>query len=105
MQESILTTLVLPVALALIMLGLGLSLKSDDFLRIFKYPKAVTIGLIGQLIILPVIALAIVTIIPMPTAIAGGINYSRPLSMRCIIKYDYLFGWWGCGIGCHADGV
>jgi bile acid:Na+ symporter, BASS family len=73
MQESILPTLVLPVALALIMLGLGLSLKSDDFLRIFKYPKAVTIGLIGQLVILPVIALAIVKIIPMPPAIAVGL--------------------------------
>ena len=73
MQESILTTLVLPIALAMIMLGLGLSLKNDDFLRIFKYPKAVTIGLIGQLVILPVIALAIVKIIPMPPAIAVGL--------------------------------
>jgi bile acid:Na+ symporter, BASS family len=73
MQESILTTLVLPVALALIRLGLGLSLKSDDFLRIFKYPKAVTIGLIGQLVILPIIAVAIVKIIPMPPAIAVGL--------------------------------
>ncbi len=73
MQESILTTLVLPLALAIIMLGLGLSLKSDDFLRIFKYPKAVTIGLIGQLVILPIIALAIVKVIPMPPAIAVGL--------------------------------
>ena len=73
MQESILTTLVLPIALAMIMLGLGLSLKSDDFFRIFKYPKAVTIGLIGQLVILPIIALAIVKIIPMPPAIAVGL--------------------------------
>ncbi len=73
MQESILTTLVLPIALAMIMLGLGLSLKSDDFLRIFKYPKAVTIGLIGQLVILPIIALAIVKVIPMPPAIAVGL--------------------------------
>jgi bile acid:Na+ symporter, BASS family len=73
MQDSILTTLVLPIALATIMLGLGLSLKSDDFLRIFRYPKAVTIGLIGQLVILPVIALAIVNIIPMPPAIAVGL--------------------------------
>ncbi len=73
MQESILTTLVLPLALATIMLGLGLSLKSDDFSRIFKYPKAVTIGLIGQLVILPVIALAIAKIIPMPPAIAVGL--------------------------------
>lgn len=73
MQESILTTLVLPTALAIIMLGLGLSLKNDDFLRIFKYPKAVTIGLIGQLVILPIIALAIAKIIPMPPAIAVGL--------------------------------
>ena len=73
MQESILTTLILPIALASIMLGLGLSLKSDDFWRIFKYPKAVTIGLIGQLVILPIIALAIVKIIPMPPAIAVGL--------------------------------
>jgi bile acid:Na+ symporter, BASS family len=73
MQDSILTTLVLPIALATIMLGLGLSLKSDDFLRIFKYPKAVTIGLIGQLVILPIIALAIVKVIPMPPAIAVGL--------------------------------
>jgi bile acid:Na+ symporter, BASS family len=73
MQDSILTTLLLPIALAIIMLGLGLSLKSDDFLRIFKYPKAVTIGLIGQLVILPIIALAIVKVIPMPPAIAVGL--------------------------------
>jgi bile acid:Na+ symporter, BASS family len=73
MQDSILTTLILPIALAMIMLGLGLSLKSDDFLRIFKYPKAVTIGLIGQLVILPIIALAIVKVIPMPPAIAVGL--------------------------------
>jgi bile acid:Na+ symporter, BASS family len=73
MQDSILTTLVLPIALALIMLGLGLSLKSDDFSRIFKYPKAVTVGLIGQLVILPIIALAIVKVIPMPPAIAVGL--------------------------------
>jgi bile acid:Na+ symporter, BASS family len=73
MQDSILTTLVLPIALATIMLGLGLSLKNDDFFRIFKYPKAVTIGLIGQLVILPIIALAIVKVIPMPPAIAVGL--------------------------------
>jgi bile acid:Na+ symporter, BASS family len=73
MQDSILTTLVLPIALAIIMLGLGLSLKSDDFFRIFKYPKAVTIGLIGQLVILPIIAFAIVTVIPMPPAITVGL--------------------------------
>jgi hypothetical protein len=102
MQESILTTLVLPVALATIMLGLGLSLKSDDFLRIFKYPKAVTIGLIGHL-----------TNYcgrdrqnyPHATSNRGRINRTRAVSVRCIIEHDYLFGWWGCGIGCHSHCV
>jgi bile acid:Na+ symporter, BASS family len=74
MQESILTTLILPIALATIMLGMGLSLKSDDFLRIAKYPKAVAVGLISQLILLPVIGLTIAKILPMPPAIAVGLT-------------------------------
>jgi bile acid:Na+ symporter, BASS family len=53
MQESILSTLVLPLALGIIMLGLGLSLTIDDFTRVIKFPKAVFIGLMCQMLILP----------------------------------------------------
>ena len=51
MESSILTEVFLPLALAVIMLGMGLSLKIDDFRRITVYPKPVLIGLVNQLII------------------------------------------------------
>ncbi|UPT68740.1 MAG: bile acid:sodium symporter family protein [Sphingobacteriales bacterium JAD_PAG50586_3] len=53
MQESALSTIVLPVALGIIMLGLGLSLTVADFTRVIKFPKAVFIGLMCQMLILP----------------------------------------------------
>ncbi len=73
MQESIFTTVILPIALALIMLGMGLSLKWSDFQRITKYPKAVSVGLLSQIVLLPIIGFAIAKIIPMPPAIAVGL--------------------------------
>ncbi len=53
MQESMLSTVVLPLALGVIMLGLGLSLTVADFTRVVKYPKAVFVGLLCQMVILP----------------------------------------------------
>ncbi len=54
MQESVLTAVFLPVALGIIMLGLGLSLTLDDFKRVVTVPKAVIVGLLCQMLILPV---------------------------------------------------
>jgi len=54
-----LATVLLPIALGIIMLGLGLSLKIDDFTRVLKYPKAVIIGLICQMLILPFVCFGI----------------------------------------------
>ena len=45
MQASLLTNLLLPLALGIIMLGLGLGLTLDDFRRVARYPRAVLIGL------------------------------------------------------------
>jgi BASS family bile acid:Na+ symporter len=53
MQEGLLSTAVLPAALGIIMLGLGLSLSVADFTRVIKFPKAVFIGLFCQMVILP----------------------------------------------------
>lgn len=50
--------IVLPI-LTLLMLDLGLTLKPNDFLMVFQRPKAVLIGLIGQLLILPLVAIAL----------------------------------------------
>ncbi|AFY42496.1 bile acid:sodium symporter family protein [Nostoc sp. PCC 7107] len=73
MEASFLTTVVLPIALAIIMLGMGLSLTPEDFQRVKKYPKAVTIGLISQLVLLPIIGFAIAKLVPMQPTIAMGL--------------------------------
>ena len=65
--------LISPIALALIMLGLGTSLKIDDFLRVFRYPKDFFVGLFCQMIILPIIAFLLIKIINIPTEIALGV--------------------------------
>nr|WP_255345032.1 bile acid:sodium symporter family protein [Anabaena sp. PCC 7108] len=72
MEASFLSAVVLPIALAIIMLGMGLSLVPEDFQRVKKYPKAVSIGLISQLVFLPIIAFVIANIFPMEPAIAMG---------------------------------
>ena len=59
MQASILTDLLLPLAIGIIMFGLGLSLTLDDFRRVARYPLAVGSGLALQVLILPLGALVI----------------------------------------------
>ena len=55
MQSNMLLSVVMPIALGIIMLGLGLSLKIDDFKRVVVYPKAVVVGLFCQMLLLPTI--------------------------------------------------
>ncbi|RZS97730.1 bile acid:sodium symporter family protein [Cecembia calidifontis] len=73
MQESILTAVFLPLALAFIMLGMGLSLSIKDFKNIFLYPKAGIIGLVNQLILLPVFGFALVQLFGLSGALAVGV--------------------------------
>ena len=63
----------LPLALAYIMFTLGTGLKPKDFKVIFKYPKAFIVGLINQIIFVPLVALAVVLIMSPPPTIAFGI--------------------------------
>ena len=58
--------IVLPI-LTVLMFDLGLSLKPSDFVDIFKKPKAMVAGLVGQLVILPLIALGIGSALGLPT--------------------------------------
>ncbi len=62
MESNFLTAVFLPLALFIIMLGMGLGLTLDDFKRVLVEPKAVILGLIAQLIMLPVVGLALATI-------------------------------------------
>ncbi len=62
-----------PIILALIMLGLGLGLKIDDFTRILKTPKDFFVGFFSQLIILPLVAYLLIIILKVAPEIAIGV--------------------------------
>ena len=66
-------TKIAPIALAIIMFGLGLGLTVSDFLRVIKIPKDFFTGFICQVILLPIIAFILIKIIPIPVEIALGI--------------------------------
>tara|TARA_Y100000590_G_scaffold456047_1_gene605802 strand:+ start:53 stop:901 length:849 start_codon:yes stop_codon:yes gene_type:complete len=66
-------TKIAPIALALIMLGLGLGLKVEDFTRVLKNPKDFLIGLICQLIILPLVAYILIVILRTSAELALGL--------------------------------
>lgn len=69
---SALTTIGLPVALGIIMFGLGLSLTVGDFARVVKQPKAVIIALACQLVLLPAICFGLVLLFQLPPVLAVG---------------------------------
>ncbi len=66
-------TTIAPFALALIMLGLGASLTAKDFLRVFQNPKEFFVGLICQLIILPLVGYLLVISLKTPVELALGV--------------------------------
>ena len=66
-------TNILPLALAFIMLTLGLGLTSQDFIRVIKQPKDFLIGLLSQIILLPIVAFIIIKIWPISPELAIGV--------------------------------
>ena len=66
-------TKIAPIILALIMLGLGLGLKIEDFTRILKTPRDFSVGFFSQLIILPLVAYLLIIILKVPPEIAIGV--------------------------------
>jgi BASS family bile acid:Na+ symporter len=73
MESSIITTLLLPIALGIVMLGLGLSLTVADFARVVRYPKAVLIGLFIQTVVLVAGAYVIARLAALPPELAVGL--------------------------------
>ena len=73
MTDSILTQIILPLVLALIMFGMGLSLTKQDFLELAKEPKPVIIGLFGQLLLLPILAYGVAILFGLSQHLAIGI--------------------------------
>tara|TARA_B110000881_G_C18580997_1_gene521697 strand:- start:979 stop:1827 length:849 start_codon:yes stop_codon:yes gene_type:complete len=66
-------TKIAPIALALIMLGLGTSLTLEEFKRVVKQPKDFIVGFICQLVLLPIIAFALIKIMNTPIELALGV--------------------------------
>ena len=66
-------TTIAPIALALIMLGLGASLTIKDFTRVFQNPKEFFVGLICQLVVLPIIGYLLIIILRTPIELALGV--------------------------------
>ena len=73
MEASFFTQVLLPLSLAVIMFGMGLSLTVEDFKRLLQTPKAVLLGLVGQLIALPLLAIGLIDLFAVPAHIAVGI--------------------------------
>jgi len=63
----------LPLSLAIIMLGMGMTLVTADFTRIIKYPKAILIGLTNQLIFLPIIGFSLAIVFNLDPVMAVGL--------------------------------
>lgn len=73
MDDSLITSVALPAALAAIMVTLGLSLTIDDFKRVAARPRGVFIGMANLLLISPLLAFAIAELLDLPTLLAVGL--------------------------------
>ncbi|MFB4284177.1 MULTISPECIES: bile acid:sodium symporter family protein [unclassified Nonomuraea] len=88
-----LASVFLPIALAIIMLGLGLSLTVADFRRVLAYPKATVVALTCQILILPAVCLGLVLAFGLPPALAVGMMLlaASPGGTTANL-YSHLFG-------------
>lgn len=73
MQDSVLTQVLLPAILAVVMFGMGLSLTRADFSRLWQTPKPIFIGLVGQILLLPILAWGIAVLFNLSAELAIGL--------------------------------
>jgi BASS family bile acid:Na+ symporter len=73
MDDSALITVGLPIALAIIMFGLGLSLTPQDFRRVLRSPRAVAVALVLQICVLPLVAFGLVVAFDIDPLLAVGV--------------------------------
>lgn len=73
MQDSLLIKFGLPIAIAIIMCGIGMTLSGGDFRRIAERPKPVLVGLLGHYTLLPLLGFAVAWLFRLPTEFAVGL--------------------------------
>lgn len=71
-MDSVIASVFLPVALAVVMLGLGLSLTAEDFARAARRPRAVVVALTLQLLVLPALCFGLVVAFDLPRCWRSG---------------------------------
>ncbi|HEY0973222.1 MAG TPA: bile acid:sodium symporter family protein [Solimonas sp.] len=73
MQENALINIALPLAIAIVMCGIGLHLRPADFRRIADHPRSVAVGLIGHYVLLPALGFGVAWAFRMPPELAIGL--------------------------------
>lgn len=73
MQTGILVTIILPLSLFFIMFGMGMTLVTADFKRVYLQPRAFAIGMSAQMVLLPLLSLLIILTFKMPPQVAVGL--------------------------------
>jgi BASS family bile acid:Na+ symporter len=72
-DSSPLTAAFIPASLVIIMFGMGLTLEAADFRRVFETKRATLIGVLAQVVFVPLIGLAVVTLFPLDPPLAAGV--------------------------------
>lgn len=72
MEDSVFATVLLPIALAVIMVSLGMSLTTEDFRRVLVYPKGILIGILNLAILSPLLAFGIAELFSLDPVLAVG---------------------------------
>ena len=73
MESSPLISAGLPIALFIIMIGIGMTLTIRDFRQVAVYPKGMIVGTVAQILVMPLIAFMLATLLAVPPAIAVGL--------------------------------
>ena len=73
MEADIITRLILPLSLFIIMFGMGLATKLADFQRVFEEPKAVSVGILCQMLLLPCLACGVIFLFDLTAELAVGL--------------------------------
>ena len=73
MESSPLISAGLPIALFIIMIGIGMTLTIRDFRQVAVYPKGMIVGTVAQILVMPLIAFMLATLLTVPPAIAVGL--------------------------------
>jgi BASS family bile acid:Na+ symporter len=92
-MNELVAAVAFPVALAVIMLGLGLGLTLEDFRRVIIYPKAAVVALSCQTLLLPMVCFGLVLVFDLPPALAVGMMLvaASPGGTTANL-YSHLFG-------------